>query len=195
MPSMKQQSVSPNQYTIRSARVEDAADLLAIYAPYVENTAISFEYEAPSVEAFRERIGRTLEKYPYLVAEKEGKILGYAYAGAFHPRAAYRWNAELSIYLTPETQGLGLGRRLYEELENLLRDMGIIDLYAIVASPERPDEYLTHQSEGFHKHLGFETVAKLEHCGYKFGRWYHVLWMKKSIAPHSLTPPEPKFPL
>lgn len=171
-----------SEIVIRSARPEDAAALLAIYAPYVEHTAISFEYEAPSLEAFRGRILHCLEKYPYLVAEKEGCILGYAYAGAFHARKAYQWNAEASIYLSPEAQGLGLGRRLYETLESDLRDMGIIDVYAIIASPPTEDEYLNHHSEHFHRHLGYEKVAKLENCGYKFGRWYDVLWMKKNIG-------------
>ncbi|MBO7231860.1 MAG: N-acetyltransferase, partial [Bacteroidales bacterium] len=102
---------------IRKACLEDAADILAIYAPYVENTAISFEYEAPSLEEFRHRMKHHMEKYPYLVAEQNGKLLGYAYAAAFHPRKAFQWLAETSIYLAPQAQGLGLGRRLYEALE------------------------------------------------------------------------------
>lgn len=177
-----------SEIIIRSARPEDAAALLAIYAPYVENTAISFEYEAPSLEDFRARVTHCLEKYPYLVAESEGKILGYAYAGAFHARKAYQWNAEVSIYLSPAAQGRGLGRKLYAAIVDALRDMGIIDVYAIVASPAKEDEYLSHASELFHRHMGFETVAKLENCGHKFGRWYDVLWMKKTIGQRSDSP-------
>ena len=173
---------------IRKACLEDAADILAIYAPYVENTAISFEYEAPSLEEFRHRMRHHMEKYPYLVAEQNGKLLGYAYAAAFHPRKAFQWLAETSIYLAPQAQGLGLGRRLYEALEKALRDMHIIDMYAIVASPSQEDEYLTHHSEQFHLHLGFETVARLDNCGYKFGHWYHVLWMKKTLNERSHSP-------
>ncbi len=173
---------------IRSARPEDAESIAAIYAPYVENTAISFEYEAPSAEEMRARILQTLPKYPYLVAEKDGEVLGYAYAGAFHSRAAYQFNAEYSIYLHPEAKGLGLGRSLYEDIEKQLKAMGILYLYAIVASPEKEDEYLGRQSEAFHQHLGFETVATLRQCGYKFGRWYNVLWMKKNIGQPDLPP-------
>ena len=175
-------------FIIRQATLEDAADILAIYAPYVENTAISFEYEVPSLEAFRERMAHYMEKYPYLVAEQDGKLLGYAYAAAFHPRKAFQWLAEVSIYLSPQAQGRGIGRRLYEDLEQALRAMNIIDMYALVASPSQEDEYLTHRSEQFHQHLGFEKVAQLENCGYKFGRWYHVLWMKKTLNERSHSP-------
>ena len=109
------------EVTIRMAAPEDAAALVAIYAPYVEVTAISFEYTVPTVEEFAGRIRKTLERYPYLVAEAGGKIVGYAYASPFHSRAAYQWAAECSIYVEQSCRQSGVGRRLYTALEELLR--------------------------------------------------------------------------
>ena len=105
-----------NKLQIRVATKEDAEALLAIYAPYVEKTAITFEYEVPSIEEFRCRIQETLKKYPYLVAEKNGKIVGYAYAGAFHARPAYDWAVETSIYVSELQKGEGIGKALYKAL-------------------------------------------------------------------------------
>ncbi|MBQ5676713.1 MAG: N-acetyltransferase, partial [Lachnospiraceae bacterium] len=102
---------------IRNASVDDAEALLNIYAYYVKNTAITFEYEVPSLEEFKERITNTLKKYPYLVAEKEDKIVGYAYAGSFHTREAYQHAAELSVYVRQDWRGHGIGSSLYRELE------------------------------------------------------------------------------
>ena len=173
---------------IRSVRAEDASALLGIYSWYVLHSAVTFEYDVPTEEEFRGRIGRTLEKYPYLAAEKDGVILGYAYAGAFHPRAAYGWAAELSIYLDREVRGQGLGRRLYEEMETALKAMGILNLYACIASPQVEDEYLDNASERFHVRLGYVTVGRFRKCGYKFGRWYDMIWMEKIIGGHECPP-------
>ena len=169
---------------IRSAVPEDAPALLAIYAPYVETTAITFEYEVPTVEEFRRRIEKTLTFYPYLVAEEEGTILGYAYAGAFHERAAYAWGVEVSIYVVQNARGRGLGRALYAELERLLKEMGILNLNASIAYPEQEDEHLTCASIHFHRRMGYEWVGQFRNCGYKFGRWYHMVWMEKIIGEH-----------
>ena len=109
-----------NNIRIRTARPEDAIELLEIYAPYVRETAVTYEYTVPSQEEFASRIRHTMEKYPYLVAEKDGEILGYAYAGAFHPRAAYAWDAEMSIYIKKDRKRSGIGKTLYEALEKLL---------------------------------------------------------------------------
>ena len=174
-------------FTIRFAAPEDATDLLAIYAPYVETTAITFEYEVPTVEEFRRRIEKTLTFYPYLVAEREGTIVGYAYAGAFHARAAYAWAAEVSIYVDRNCRGQGIGRALYTALEQLLKEMGILNLNACIAYPEREDEYLTKASVEFHRHMGYEWVGQFHNCGYKFDRWYHMIWMEKIIGEH-ITP-------
>ena len=124
---------------IRPASAADAERLLEIYGPYVRNTAITFEYETPSLAEFRKRIEEISKKYPYLVLLKDSRIEGYAYAGAFKGRAAYDWACETSIYLDREAQKCGLGRMLYEALEAELGKMGILNLYACIAwPPEAP---------------------------------------------------------
>ena len=177
---------------LRTACEEDAEALLDIYAPYVEHTAVSFEYEVPSVEEFRERIRRIREQYPYLLAESEGEILGYAYASPFHERRAYDWAAETSIYLRRDRRRQGLGRKLYEALEEILRMQGITDLYACIACPEGEDPYLSRDSILFHQRMGFQTVGRFPSCGYKFHRWYHMVWMLKNIGEHREEQPEVK---
>ena len=166
---------------IRSAKTEDAERLLEIYAYYVENTAISFEYEVPSLQEFKQRIEHTLEKYPYLVLTEDGVIRGYAYAGVFKARAAYDHCCEMTIYLDHESKGKGYGRALYEALEKELADMGIKNLYACIGDPIEEDEYLTKDSERFHKHMGYGKVGEFHRCGYKFDRWYNMIWMEKII--------------
>lgn len=169
---------------IRAATREDAGSLLKIYSYYVENTAISFEYVAPSLDEFSKRISSTLEKYPYIVLEDDGLIRGYAYAGAFHSRAAYAHCCEVTIYLDRDSKGNGYGKALYEALEKALKKMGIINLYACIADPEVEDEYLTKNSECFHQHMGYTKVGEFHKCGYKFGRWYNMIWMEKIIGEH-----------
>ena len=168
---------------IRMATPGDAADLLAIYAPYVERTAVSFEWEVPGVEEFRARIASTLAHYPYLVAEADGVPVGYAYAGVFKPRAAYRHCVETSVYVRGDFHGRGVGRALYAELERRLKSQGIRNLNACIAWIDEPDEYLTHGSPDFHARLGFVRVAHFHRCGLKFGRWYDMIWMEKLIGP------------
>ena len=125
---------------IRSATTQDAARLLAIYAYYVEKTAISFEREVPSLTEFTGRIAKTLLKYPYLVVEEDGVVEGYTYAGPFKERAAYDRSCELSIYLARDSKGRGYGRKLYEAMEAALKDMGIMNMYACIADPITEDE-------------------------------------------------------
>lgn len=166
---------------IRSAATDDAWRLLEIYSYYVEDTAISFEYEPPSLEEFRGRISQTLEKYPYLVAEENGVIKGYAYAGVFKGRAAYDHCCEVTIYLDRDSKGNGYGRALYEALEEALKKQGIMNLYACIGDPIVEDEYLTKNSEKFHQHMGYTKVGEFHKCGYKFGRWYNMIWMEKIL--------------
>ena len=174
---------------IRFARPEDAEALAAIYAPYVQKTAITFEYEPPTVEEFRRRIEAVQRRYPYLVAQEDGATLGYCYASAFKGRAAYDWAAETSIYVRMDAHRRGLGRRLYAVLEDLLRAQGILDMLASIALPEQEDEYLTLDSVRFHSALGFRELARFPDIGSKFGRWYSMVWMDKVLGAHR---PEPK---
>ena len=173
---------------IRKASVSDAEELLGIYVPYVEKTAISFEWDVPSVSEFRRRIENTLKKYPYLVAEKDGEILGYAYTGPFVGRAAYDWAAEVSIYVKENKRKTGVGRRLYQALEAVSQAQNILNLNACIGYPDEDDEHLTKNSVQFHGHLGYEMVGKFHKCGYKFGRWYHMVWMEKIIGVHEDVP-------
>lgn len=170
--------------TVRDAVPDDAARLLEIYAYYVEHTAITFEYAVPTPDEFRARIERTLRRYPYLVIEADGVIRGYTYAGAFKERAAYDWSCEMTIYLEHTAVKRGLGRKLYQALENRLHEMGILNLYACIGYTETADEYLNKNSAEFHAHLGYATVGTFRKCGYKFGRWYDMIWMEKIIGEH-----------
>lgn len=171
---------------IRSASENDAEALLKIYAYYVENTAITFEYDVPTLEEFKKRITNTLKKYPYLVVEKEGTILGYAYAGVFKDRAAYDWSAEVTIYLSHKATKCGIGRKLYEALETEMKKRGFLNLYACIGYPIEEDEYLTKNSAQFHTHLGYRFVGEFHKCGYKFDRWYNMIWMEKLIGEHKV---------
>lgn len=180
---------------IRAATMSDAAEILEIYAPYVKKTAITFEYDVPSLEEFTGRIQKTLQKYPYIVAEKDKEILGYAYTGAFVGRAAYDWSVEVTIYLKENKRKTGEGKRLYTALEEISKAQNIINLNACVGYPEVEDEYLTKNSAQFHAHLGYRMVGEFHKCGYKFGRWYNMVWMEKIIGEHSAVPsPLIRFP-
>lgn len=185
-------SHSPQGIVVRAATPEDAPALLAIYAPYVRETAITFEYEVPSEAEFRDRIAHTLQKYPYLVAEQAGKLLGYAYAGPFHGRAAYDWAVETSIYIDGNCRKLGLGRLLHNALQTALQAQGILNMEACIACPNgADDEHLTRNSIQFHTHLGYRPVGEFVQCGYKFGCWYNMMWMEKHIGAHA----QPQLPI
>lgn len=175
---------------IRIASPDDAKALLSIYAPYVEKTAITFEYSVPSVEEFAGRIEKTLSKYPYLVAQRGSEILGYAYAGVFKGRPAYDWSVETTIYVDRNKRKTGVGRLLYEALEKVLKVQNITNLYACIGYPEKEDEYLTKNSVEFHEHLGFRLVGEFNKCGYKFKRWYNMVWMEKIISAHEEKQPQ-----
>ncbi len=147
-------------------------------------TAVTFDCEVPSAADFRSRIVRTLEKYPYLVLEEDGAVRGYAYAGPFVGRAAYARSAEVTIYLDHEARGRGFGRALYEALEARMKERGFLNLYACIGDPVVEDETLTRHSERFHHHLGYVKVGTFHACGYKFDRWYNMIWMEKMIGEH-----------
>ncbi len=166
-------------YKIRSARVSDAPALVEIYRPYVEETAITFEYKTPSVKEFQRRIELISEKHPYLVLEENGEILGYAYASSLSPRPAYDWSVEMSIYITQKSRHSGLGKALYVALEEALQKQGIKNLYACITYPEEGDPYVTRNSVNFHTHMGYHIAGTFHQCGYKFHRWYDIVWMEK----------------
>ncbi|NQJ22049.1 N-acetyltransferase [Streptococcus suis] len=160
---------------IRSAQKVDAADLVAIYAPYVETTAITFETEVPSVADFAGRIEKTLEKFPYLVAEEEGQIVGYAYASTYYARAAYDWTVELSVYVSREVRGKGIGSLLYDAIEEDLKARGFKNFLACIALPNPA-------SLALHKKRGYEQVAHFKNVGYKFDTWHDIVWLQKSLV-------------
>lgn len=148
--------------TIRLATPDDAPALLAIYEPYVRQTAITCEYEVPSVEEFAGRIERTLKRYPYLVMELDGRPVGYAYVSPLNSREAYDWSVETSIYLARDVRHGGLGRKLHDALKQCLIAMGITNMCALIAVPhDKDDEYLTHNSQDFHAHMGYRLGGRL----------------------------------
>ncbi len=180
--------------SITMATEADAEELLKVYASYVTNTAITFEYEIPSVAEFSQRIRNILQRYPYIVAVEDNHIVGYAYASAFKERAAYSWAVETTVYLKQDSRGKGLGRKLYVALEDILKRQNIINLNACIAYTADEDAYLDNTSSAFHEHLGYTKVAHFTKCGYKFGTWYDMIWMEKIIGEHS-GKPEPFIPI
>lgn len=180
--------------SIRMADEADAEELLKIYAPYVTDTAITFEYDIPSVVEFSQRIRNTLQRYPYIVAVEDNRIVGYAYASAFKERAAYSWAVETTVYLSQDCRGKGLGRKLYLALEDILRRQNIINLNACIAHAADEGAYLNNASSTFHEHLGYAKVAHFTKCGYKFNTWYDMIWMEKIIGEHS-DKPDPFIPI
>lgn len=173
---------------IRPAALQDVEQMLKIYAPYVEKTAITFEYDVPHVDEFAGRMKCVLEKYPWLAAEREEKILGYAYAGIFKERAAYDWAVETSIYVSVEYRRKGVGRKLYQALEKILSAQNILNLNACIAYADLEDVHLTNDSARFHEKMGYQLAGRFHRCGYKFERWYDMIWMEKLIGRHSEHP-------
>lgn len=176
------------------ATVADAAALREIYLPYVRTTAVTFELEDPTLEDFTERVRKTLERYPYIVAVEEGEIVGYAYASAFRPRAAYLHSIETSIYMRMDYRGKGVGRRLYETLAKLLVLQNVFNMEACIAHCDPADEYVPATSRLFHERLGFKLVGKFNKCAHKFGRWYDMIWMERILGDH-IADPQPFLPL
>ncbi len=174
---------------IRTVTINDAQELLYIYAYYVLNTAITFEYDVPTLQEFRKRITTILNKYPYIVAVINKKIVGYAYANTFKNRAAYDWSVEMTIYLDINYQKQGIGKKLYKTMEELLKLQGITNLNACVTYPDQEDKYVNKNSVQFHEHLGYKLVGQFHQCGYKFDHWYSMVWMEKMIGEHVTNQP------
>lgn len=173
-----------NNIEIRTATEADAAEIREIYVPYVTDTAITFEYDVPPVEEFAARITRVLQRYPFLVAEQDGQIVGYAYASSFRPRAAYDWAVETSIYLRQDCRREGLGKKLYLLLAEILKKQQILNLYACIAYTQKDDPYLNNASVAFHECLGYKMIGHFSSCGYKYNTWYDMVWMEKLIGVH-----------
>lgn len=171
------------QLHIRLASTDDADGIRAVYAPFVD-TPVTFEEEVPSCETYRERIERICEKYPCLVAEEGGRIVGFAYAHELRERIAFQWNAELSVYLAPAAQGQGVGSRLYATLIELLRLMGIKAAYGVVTSPNPASERL-------HRAFRFALMGVQPHAGFTCGAWHDVAWYVREIAPFEDAPAPP----
>ena len=171
---------------LRIAVREDVPAMLAIYAPYVLETTVTFEYTVPTPAEFAGRFGEVTERFPWLVYEEAGEILGYAYASAPFVRAAYRWCAEPSIYLRKDARGRGVGRKLYTALEKILTFQGFQISYALVTQENEA-------SLRFHRSFGYETAAVFHSCGFKFGRWLDLNWMEKRFTPVEI-PSAPPIP-
>ena len=169
---------------IRNATPADAEAIREIYAPYVTDTAITFEYDVPSAEEMRRRMEKVQKKYPWLVAEEDGKVVGYAYASPFKERAAYQWAVETSLYINRNAKRKGIGTQLHNALEAALKTQGILNMNACISYVEPEDEHLTWDSVHFHQRMGYTKVAHFHLCGKKFARWYDMIWMEKLIGNH-----------
>jgi L-amino acid N-acyltransferase YncA len=159
---------------IRTATPADATVLREIYCPYVETTAISFEIEVPSIEEFQRRISVAVEGWSWLVAEVDGRQVGYAYASAHRAREAYRTSVETSVYVCEDYQRQGIGRVLYTQLLDELCERGFGSAFAAITLPN-------DASVGFHESLGFELIGVFPRVGRKFGAWHDVAWFYRSI--------------
>ncbi len=159
---------------IRNAVPADAGAILGIYAPYITDTCVSFEIEVPAIEDFTVRMKNILKNYPYIVYEVNGLVVGYAYASKHRERAAYRYSADVSVYVEPSYHRQGIGKALYEKLFGLLRDQGI---YTVCAGVTIPND----SSIGLHKSLGFTEVGIYHNVGYKLDKWHDVIWFEKAL--------------
>ncbi|WP_265109580.1 GNAT family N-acetyltransferase [Halosolutus halophilus] len=169
---------------IRVATPEDAAAVREIYAPFCESTAVTFEEDPPTVSETADRIESTLEGYPWLVCERDGAVVGYAYAGPLRKRRAYGWIVELSVYVADDARRSGVGRALYESLFAILERQGVLDVYTVTTLPNPA-------TVRFHERLGFERVVDFPAMGYTQDEWHDVAWWRRSIAEKPADPDRP----
>lgn len=169
---------------IRLASPEDASAILAIYAPYISGTSLTFETEVPSEAAFAERIKAYLLNWPWLIFETEGQIAGYAYGSRYRERAGYQWCVECSVYIHDGFHGKGIAKALYAALFRLLKMQGYFNVYAVINLPNEPSVRL-------HEACGFRWFANYENVGYKLGRWKTVGWWQLSLRDYTDNPPPP----
>jgi phosphinothricin acetyltransferase len=170
--------------SIEDSREQDLTDIARIYAHHVRHGTGTFEIEPPSLQEMTERRRDVLAKgLPYLVARKDGQVLGFAYCNWFKPRPAYRFSAEDSIYMAPQAQGQGLGRALLSELALRAQAAGLRKLIAVIGDSGNAG------SVGVHRAVGFTEVGVLRSCGWKFDRWLDIVLMEKTLGPGDKTPP------
>jgi phosphinothricin acetyltransferase len=170
---------------IRLATEHDADQIQAIYAPFCrDDSPVSFEFEPPTVDEIRRRIVKTLERFPWLVLENQGELMGYAYAGLHRERAAYAWSVDVSIYVREERRRSGVGRALYSSLFHALRLMGYHNAYAGTTLPNPG-------SVGLHQAMGFEMVGVYRGVGYKGGAWHDVAWWELTLRERTSNPDLP----
>ena len=162
-------------YKIRTVQLSDAEAILKVYAPFITDTCISFEYVVPSMEEFSQRIASISAEYPYIVLEEDGEIVGYAYSHRYLERVAYSWDVEVTIYLAPKVQGKGLGVILYDALEKLMTLQNIKNLYSCITGDN------IHSIE-MHRSMGYELIGTFPKAGFKLDRWLDVVWMAKAIG-------------
>lgn len=160
---------------IREVKSQDAEQLAALYAPYVHETTITMEHTAPTVSEFASRIQTICKDFPYLVAEEEAGMVGYAYASTYRARAGFDWTVEVSIYLSQEARGRGIGSLLYQQLEEALQARGIKHCLACITLPNEA-------SMAFHRKRGYQQVAHFKDIAYKFGSWHDIVWLQKSLV-------------
>lgn len=170
--------------TIRVAKISDASAVSEIYAPAVEDSITSFEMTAPTTQEVERRIAETLRRFPWLVAEKDGRVIGYAYAGEHRTREAYKWSVEVSVYVRAEARRHGLARALYTELFQLLRRLGYYNAYAGITLPN-------DASVGLHESLGFKKIGVYRAVGHKMGAWRDVGWWQLALQEHGAAPAPP----
>ena len=175
----------PSNYEIRLIQENDTQAVLDIYAPYVLNTYITFEYDVPTLQEFSEKIRTITSEYPWLVCLLDNKIIGYAYGSEHRHRTAYKWSPESTIYLTEDEQGKGIGRILYSTLFDILRLQGFFNVYAGVGIPN-------DRSERLHRSVGFQELGIFKKVGYKLGKWHDTKWFQLHLQEHMIDPPLPR---
>ena len=173
--------------TIRAATLADVPAILGIYAPFILDTTVSFEYVVPTVAEFAQRVEHIQKRFPYLVAEEDEQVMGYAYASAHRERAAYQWSVDTSVYIHPDAHRRGVARQLYMTLFDLLRRQGFYNAYAGITLPNPA-------SEAFHRSMGFRPVGVYENVGFKFGTWHSTEWLQMALQPHGDDPAPPALP-
>lgn len=169
---------------VRPVRLSDCETLQSIYAPFVTDTAANFELVPPTVEEFRGRVEDVIQSHPWFVFESEGNVLGYAYGSKHRARPAYQWTSEVSIYVKPSAQGLGIGKALYRRLLETLRELGYRVALGGISLPNVA-------SVALHESMGFVPVGVYRNVGFKFGEWHDTGWWQIDLAPESSAPAGP----